>query len=138
MSQFRKIHTPPTEESSAILAAFQQLLVRRLAMKIIEQLTFSITGNSFYAHACTMHKPSCNSCKIVGQVAPPRKHFPNWSIFLLKNNTFLLLIGQTKFKRAKQRHSSKQVLHFCKLWLSIVFIVLSPPHPLLIFYGPCC
>ena len=38
----------------------------------------------------------------------------NWTIVLLKNDTFLLLIGQTlKFERANQNHSSEQVLYFC-------------------------
>ena len=32
----------------------------------------------------------------MGQVAPPRKLFPNWSIISLKNDAFLLLIGQTQ------------------------------------------
>ena len=48
----------------------------------------------------------------LGQVAPPRKLFPNWTIVLLKNDAFSLLIGQTYFKRADQNHSSERVLYF--------------------------
>ncbi len=43
----------------------------------------------------------------MGVVAPPRKRFPKFDKCFLKNDTFSLLIGQMKFKRAIKNHFSE-------------------------------
>ena len=43
-----------------------------------------------------------------GVVAPPRKLFPNWTEVSLRTTHDLRI----KFKRANEKHSSEQVLHF--------------------------
>ena len=45
---------------------------------------------------------------LMGVVAPPRKLFPNWTKVSLRTTHD----WQIKFKRANEKHSSEQVLHF--------------------------
>ena len=46
--------------------------------------------------------------RVRGVVAPPRKLFPDWTNVSLKTTHD----WRIKFKRANEKHSSEQVLHF--------------------------
>ena len=72
--------------------------------------------------SCLLPPKIARAVKVEGVVAPPRKLFPNWTNVSLRTTRD----WRIKFKRANEKHSSDQVLHFAKsmgsCWKTFFFI----------------